>query len=61
MRVDETQKVTPNGKANWMFVPLSEKNTLKAKSIFQKPLELRLAKLKQLNREIKTMEQSEQN
>lgn len=23
MKVDQSQKITPNGKANWIFVPLS--------------------------------------
>jgi len=52
MVVDETQLKTPGGKANWIFVPMSEKNMLKAQSIFEKPLSLRIAKLNQLNQEI---------
>tara|TARA_B110000285_G_C14927657_1_gene515824 strand:+ start:411 stop:545 length:135 start_codon:yes stop_codon:yes gene_type:complete len=38
MKVDDTIKTSPSGRANWIFVPLSEKNAAKAKTIFRKPL-----------------------
>lgn len=50
--VDEDQKKTPNGKSNWIFVPLSEKNQQKVNEIFSKPLSLRMLKLKKLSQSI---------
>jgi len=38
MKVDDTIKTSPSGRTNWIFVPLSEKNANKAKSVFSKPL-----------------------
>jgi len=48
MTVDPSMKKTPQGKANWIFVPLSQRNTEKAASIFKKPLSFRMLKLKKL-------------
>lgn len=38
MRTDDTIKTSPSGRTNWIFVPLSEKNSAKAKVLFSKPL-----------------------
>lgn len=48
MTVDESQKKTQNEKANWIFVPLSEKNQQKAQDFFSKPISLRMLKLKRI-------------
>ena len=55
IKIDESQKKTANGKANWVFVPLSDKNKEKAASIFNKPLSFRMLKLKRLHEEIDLM------
>jgi hypothetical protein len=55
MRVDGTIKTSPNGRTNWIFVPLSEKNFSKAKSLFKKPLALRFAKMKHFTKEINVL------
>ena len=59
MKVDQLSKKTPNGKANWMFVPLGEKNMQKLKFLSQKPLQLRLTKLQKLSQEISKQSQEE--
>ena len=48
MTIDDNQKKSANDKFNWMFVPLSENNTLKASSLFKMPFDIRLAKMKKI-------------
>lgn len=48
MTVDPNQKKTTTQQANWIFVPLSEKNQQKASEFFSKPISLRMLKLKRL-------------
>ena len=52
MVVDENTNKTSNGRANWIFVPFSDKNTEKAKNLFAKPLALRMLKLKKLSQQL---------
>jgi hypothetical protein len=52
MTTDPSVKKTSIGKANWIFVPLSQRNTEKAASIFKQPLSFRMLKLKKLYDEI---------
>ena len=58
MVVDQTQKKTNNGRANWIFVPLSEKNVQKAMEIFEKPLQFRIGKLAKLAQEIEELKRA---
>ena len=53
IKIDPNQK--NNGKANWIFVPLSSKNIKKAESIFSKPITLRFLKLRKLSESIKAL------
>ena len=46
MVTDKSINMSPSGRTNWIFVPLSEKNMAKAKILLDKPLPLRWAKMK---------------
>ena len=57
--VDPNQKKTTNGKANWVFAPLSDKNMKIAGGLLQKPIKVRMKKLKILSLQIKEMSNDE--
>lgn len=55
--VDENHKKTMSGQANWIFVPLSERNKEKVADIAKRSLSLRLLKFRHLYKQMKTIKQ----
>ena len=53
--IDPNQKKTTNGKANWVFAPLSDMTMQIAGGLLSKPISVRMKKLKILSAQIREM------